>query len=97
VSRLSLAFAEAARKTPGAGAQGGAGDASNLGTAWQTRIPQEVVSLDAIRAFVEQIAAAPDEERPPGLFGPPVHVTDDAPLLDRVVGLSRRDPTWSRG
>lgn len=30
-----------------------------------------------------------------GMFGPPVAVADDAPLLDRVVGLSGRDPDWS--
>ena len=30
----------------------------------------------------------------PGLFGPPVHVGDDAPLLDRLIGLTGRDPSW---
>ena len=29
-----------------------------------------------------------------GLFGPPVSVASDAPLLDRVVGLGGRDPRW---
>jgi uncharacterized protein (TIGR03086 family) len=29
-----------------------------------------------------------------GLFGPPVSVSDDAPLLDRIVGLAGRDPGW---
>ncbi|WP_149184685.1 TIGR03086 family metal-binding protein [Streptomyces sp. TRM49041] len=29
-----------------------------------------------------------------GLFGPPVPVPDEAPLLDRVVGLSGRQPGW---
>jgi len=29
-----------------------------------------------------------------GLFGPPVDVPDDAPLLDRVIGLTGRDPEW---
>ncbi len=28
-------------------------------------------------------------------FGPVVDVSDDAPLLDRVIGLSGRDPGWS--
>jgi uncharacterized protein (TIGR03086 family) len=29
-----------------------------------------------------------------GLFGPPVDVPADRPLLDRAVGLSGRDPGW---
>jgi uncharacterized protein (TIGR03086 family) len=32
----------------------------------------------------------------PGLFGPPVPVPDDAPLLDRLLGLTGRDPAWRR-
>ncbi|MFI0907145.1 TIGR03086 family metal-binding protein [Streptomyces sioyaensis] len=30
-----------------------------------------------------------------GLFGPVVHVPEDAPLLDRVVALSGRRPDWT--
>jgi len=30
----------------------------------------------------------------PGLFGPPVPVAVDAPLLDRLIGLTGRDPSW---
>ncbi|WP_232832097.1 TIGR03086 family metal-binding protein [Nocardiopsis sp. FIRDI 009] len=30
----------------------------------------------------------------PGLFGPPVTVADDAPLFDRLLGMTGRDPSW---
>lgn len=30
-----------------------------------------------------------------GLFGPAVPVADDAPAMDRIVGLSGRDPGWA--
>ncbi|MEW2394996.1 TIGR03086 family metal-binding protein [Streptomyces sp. NPDC046862] len=50
---------------------------------------------DALRAahgFL--LAAAQDPTRGGGIFGPVVPVPDDAPLLDRVIGLSGRDPGW---
>jgi uncharacterized protein (TIGR03086 family) len=50
-------------------------------------------SLEAVLAFVAPLAAngAPN----PGLFGPPVAVSGDAPLLERVIGLTGRAPDWS--
>ncbi|MHA5050046.1 TIGR03086 family metal-binding protein [Streptomyces sp. SD15] len=40
------------------------------------------------------VAAAEDPSRGGGIFGPVVAVPDGAPLLDRVIGLSGRDPGW---
>ncbi|MFE5024213.1 TIGR03086 family metal-binding protein [Streptomyces sp. NPDC056656] len=50
----------------------------------------EEAALGAAHAFLAQ-STGPD--RPP-IFGPVVPVPDDAPLLDRVVGLSGREPQW---
>ncbi|MFK0046214.1 TIGR03086 family metal-binding protein [Streptomyces sp. NPDC090741] len=50
-------------------------------------------ALRASHAFLLQ--AAEDEGRGGGAFGAVVPVRDDAPLLDRAVGLSGRDPNWT--
>jgi uncharacterized protein (TIGR03086 family) len=52
-------------------------------------------SLEVVLGFVEQFSVPGQEAARAGLFGPVVPVPDDAPLLDRVIGLSGRDPTWS--
>jgi uncharacterized protein (TIGR03086 family) len=64
-----------------------------------TAQPYEVdgPSLDAVHGFVSQFSAPGQEASRAGLFGPVVEVPDDAPLLDRVIGLSGRDPGWSPG
>ncbi|WP_217162839.1 TIGR03086 family metal-binding protein [Streptomyces sp. AC512_CC834] len=41
-------------------------------------------------------AAAGESDRDEGMFGPVVAVPADAPLLERAVGLSGRDPRWTR-
>ena len=37
--------------------------------------------------------AAQNKEGNPGLFGPPVRVNEDAPLLELLIGLTGRDPS----
>ena len=59
--------------------------------------PYEVDSdlLQAVHDFVAQFSGPGQEEQRAGLFGPVVPVPDDAPLLDRVIGMTGRDPAWS--
>jgi uncharacterized protein (TIGR03086 family) len=52
--------------------------------------------LEAVYGFV-RTSAEQNPQGTPGLFGPPVPVPDDAPLLDRVVGLAGRDPARRTG
>ncbi|EID54423.1 TIGR03086 family metal-binding protein [Saccharomonospora xinjiangensis] len=47
--------------------------------------------LETVHEHALAIAAAGPVE---GLFGPAVEVAEDAPLLDRVIGLTGRDPNW---
>jgi uncharacterized protein (TIGR03086 family) len=55
----------------------------------------DAASLEAVQAFVSQFSEPGQEEMRAGLFGPVVEVSEDAPLLDRVIGLTGRDPAWS--
>jgi uncharacterized protein (TIGR03086 family) len=53
--------------------------------------------LSVVHDFVAPLAD-PDSPIPrEGIFGPAVAVAADAPLLDRVVGLTGRNPAWPRG
>jgi uncharacterized protein (TIGR03086 family) len=57
----------------------------------------DAASLEAVQAFVSQFSEPGQEEMRAGLFGPVVEVAEDAPLLERVIGLTGRDPAWSPG
>ncbi|MFE0427093.1 TIGR03086 family metal-binding protein [Streptomyces sp. NPDC058953] len=49
-----------------------------------------------LRASYELLSATGDDDPSRGtIFGPAVPVPADAPLLDRVIGLSGRRPDWS--
>ena len=68
----------------------------DLAAASGQRFDCEPSLLEAAYGFVES-AAAENPDGSPGLFGPRVAVPDDAPLLDRLIGLSGRDPSWRSG
>jgi uncharacterized protein (TIGR03086 family) len=52
-------------------------------------------SLEVVHGFVAGLAQPGQEQMRSGIFGPIVDIPDDAPLLDRTLGLAGRHPTWS--
>lgn len=65
----------------------------DLAMATGQRFGCEPELIQAVFGFVRETA----ERYPggtPGLFGPPVPVSDDAPLFDRILGMAGRDPHW---
>ena len=52
--------------------------------------------VEAAIGFVKPIAESGEPPRE-GLFGAPVPVATDAPPLDRLIGMTGRDPAWSPG
>lgn len=51
--------------------------------------------LAAAHDFVAQFSGPGTEDQRQGLFGPEVAVAADAPLLDRVLGMTGRRPDWT--
>jgi uncharacterized protein (TIGR03086 family) len=49
----------------------------------------------ALRAAYDFLLASADDPARGEIFGPVVPVPSEAPLLDRAVGLSGRDPGWT--
>jgi uncharacterized protein (TIGR03086 family) len=56
--------------------------------------PYEVAAenLEAAWQLVSSFPDDPDARQ--GLFGPRIPISDDAPLLDRVLAYAGRDPNW---
>jgi uncharacterized protein (TIGR03086 family) len=61
-----------------------------VATGREPAFPQPVVE-----AAWEQVASMAEMSRKYGAFGAEVPVPEDAPLLDRVLGLAGRDPRWT--
>jgi uncharacterized protein (TIGR03086 family) len=51
--------------------------------------------LEAVHGFVSQFSGPGKEADRAGLFGPEVEVAADAPPLDRLLGMTGRDPAWT--
>ena len=103
---LTSAFARAAGKQPGGTATA---DPAALPGDWRTRLPAQLDDLvaawrapDAWEGMAEaggvempaSVMAAVALEARAGLYGPAVPVPDDAPVLDRLLGATGRDPAW---
>jgi uncharacterized protein (TIGR03086 family) len=56
---------------------------------------QDPASLEACLSSLSVMYPPEDLERRKGIFGPPIDVPEDAPLVDRVVAFSGRDPKWT--
>ncbi|TDV51925.1 TIGR03086 family metal-binding protein [Actinophytocola oryzae] len=50
---------------------------------------------DTLSYLLPSVAANAEQGREMGLFGPEVTVAAEAPPLDRVLGLTGRDPAWT--
>jgi uncharacterized protein (TIGR03086 family) len=50
---------------------------------------------DLLRYLHEEVAASAEQGREMGIYGPEVAVPASSPTLDRVLGLTGRNPAWT--
>ena len=50
---------------------------------------------DLLAHLHDAVSAGVEQGREMGLYGPEVAVPADAPVLDRILGLTGRDPAWT--
>ncbi|MFD7533051.1 TIGR03086 family metal-binding protein [Streptomyces sp. NPDC059849] len=51
----------------------------------------------SLNASLAMLTPGDDNPRPESIFGPPVPVPADAPLVDRAIAMSGRRPDWKPG
>ena len=66
----------------------------DLAAATRQEYRPDATSTQACFDFVGDRSDEPADANP-GLFGPVVPVPDDAPLFDRLLGRTGRDPAWT--
>jgi uncharacterized protein (TIGR03086 family) len=50
---------------------------------------------DLLAYLLDEVSAGAEQGRQMGVYGPEVPVPGDAPTLDRILGLTGRDPAWA--
>jgi len=50
---------------------------------------------DLLTHLYDTTAASAEQGREMGLFGPEIRIPATAPILDRILGLTGRDPAWT--
>lgn len=67
----------------------------DLGRATGQPVNAEADAMRSLIPMLEQFSPPIDAPRGDGPFGPRFPVSSGAPLLDQLVGLAGRDPSWS--
>jgi uncharacterized protein (TIGR03086 family) len=68
----------------------------DLARATGQELATDGAALEAAMQMLGQFQTPGKVAEPGAVFGTVVDTADDAPLLDRVVGFSGRDPAWTR-